>query len=253
MDSYILYGTKNMCEKTVGGVDLGIRTIGGTDAVGERTVPGTDTFNDRNVSGVQDGALPIVLLGTTPTFTELTPGSISPYIAPAGCVYIQVYAVGGAGDGKEKGSLAARHGSGGGAGGVSMNFLKSGTYPFSFNGFQGTFNSGANRIRGLNGSSGSVPTSTTTTYRGGAPGTTENSVHTFGYKSARSPGELSADGGASFVFGVNGQGYFAYANTDINAGIGGQKTAGGGGATMNTSPGSGGSGANPYILIIEYY
>ncbi len=240
-----------MCVRTVEGEPVEtLRTVDGEDG-DYRTVYG-EGFLARNISGL-GSATPITLLGTLPTFRELNLGAISPYTSPPGCVYIQVYAVGGSGDGKEKGSLAARHGSGGGAGGVAMNFLKSGTYAFSFNGGFGTFNSGANQIRGRNGSSGSVPTSSTTSYRGGDPGTTENSVHTFGYKSARSPGELSADGGGSFVFGVNGQGYFAPANTDINSGIGSAKGGGGGGATMNTSPGSGGSGATAYMLIIEYY
>ncbi len=245
-------GLTKMCEKTVEGSDVGIRTVPNTDDVGERTVPGTDTFNNRNISGEPDIAPPIVLLGTTPTFTEISFGATS-YTSPPGCIYIQVYVIGYSGDGTPKGTLAARHGAGGGGGGVAMNFFKSGTYECRTNSVNPYFGPTGNRLQVLSATDGVKADNSTTTYRGGDPGTSVNSVHTFGCKSARSPGDLGGDGGANFVHGLNGRGYFAPTNTDINDGLDGIRTGGGGGATMNTASSSRGTGTNGNILVIEYY
>jgi hypothetical protein len=236
---------------------MSCRTVPGTDQLYQynRTVPGTP-FSERSVDGRYIG-FGIGLLGTTPTFTEITAIPAGLYTTPAGCVYIEVYAVGGGGGGASGDvSSTRRNGGGGGAGGVAVGFFPAGTYAYQ------TGNPGSGGAIGSAGFPGATTTFDILTGGGGdggvkwsagvtlaaAAGVATNSLFPLGCASATPPGLLGGNGGANYIKGYSGRGSVSNA-VDIIGTTG--ATGGGGSGGCGTEAGA--SGGRGHILIIEYY
>jgi len=251
-----------MCVRTVEGEPVEtLRTVDGEDG-DYRTVSGED-FGFRNISGINASGSAQVLLGTQPTYVEFaTPGS-GTYTSPAGCVYIEVYAVGpGGGGAGGVTTLSRRSGGGGGAGGCAFGIFAAGSYSYTV----ATGGAGG-ATTNLPGSTGSGPTIFDTMeagsgeggicalstdavgYTAASSGAITNALLTIGRASAEPPGFHSSRGGANLFNGFTGSGGYDAAAA-VNGGSG-QRGGGGGGG--NNSAAAGGVGGNGCITIIEYY
>ena len=229
-----------MCDRTVEGTDIEtLRAVPGEDGE-DRTVSGQD-FGWRNVSGINGG---VALLGTTPTFTEITNTGTTSYTSPVGCVYIEVYLIarGGTADGGTV-SVGRTSGSGAGCGGVCVGFYAAGTYAMDINDAS-SFGTMTAAVGGF----GVSAVSLGITYVGGANGATTNSVYSIGYSPAIPPGNTGGNGGGSFVAGLIGRGLNS---TTSGPGVSGRMGSGGGGGSNNNP--NGGSGLAERLRVIEYY
>jgi hypothetical protein len=235
-------GSIKMCVRTVEGEDGFMRNISGIDVNVLRTISGEDLGECRNISGINAGGTPQALLGTKPTITEIT-GADTSYTTPPGCLYVEVYVIGIAGDGGQGTTTTNREqGGGGGGGGVSVGFYPAGTYtvdnsPRAFDILSTTA-----------GAAGQRPVTAGVTYSGGLSGTAVNSVYPIGVIAATPPGQLGGNGGGSFVAGQIGLGW--QSDTLLHDGEPGFMGCGGGGGTND---GNGGPGSQGLIRIIEYY
>ena len=243
-----------MCIRTVEGDPGTLRTVQGT-AGNERTIDGETSFI-RNISGIGGGTS---LLGTKPTYTEISATGSSTYITPAGCVYIDVYLIGGAG-GASSGSTGTnrRNGGSGGAGGIAFGYFAAGTYAYDIkaggaggSGGNGTASSGSSTFGNLSvtgGGGGLRAAATSTTYAPASSGVATNSVLPFGVFTAQAPGNIGTNGGANTFKGWAGVGEVRNASENGNVGF-----TGGGGSGGCETGGVGGAGGDGYLLIIEYY
>jgi hypothetical protein len=249
-----------MCYRTVEGNEEDTRrTVDGEDFI-DRSVSGLDA-GARNVSGVVSSG--IVLLGTQPTFVELTTPSSGSYTTPNGCVYIEVYATGPGGGGAGGGSNAGRRsGGGGGAGACAFGMFAAGTYTYTVasggaggatTDLPGSAGSGPTifgTMQAGSGAGGVAPlTADAVGYTAAASGITTNSLFSIGIIAADPPGFQGSNGGGNLFKALSGSGGFSL-SAAVNGQIG--LTGGGGGGGHQTAS-SGGTGGNGCITIIEYY
>jgi hypothetical protein len=236
-----------------------IRTVSGEDILefSLRTVPGEDLFIDRTVSG--DVTSSVQLLGTKPTTTIINGSATGSYTPPVGCIYFEMYLLGGSGGGAGGGSLVEnRYGGGGGGGNTAYGIFSPATYTYSIGGTRAGASAGG--ITGTIGRSASFDTiiagrglggqfalTHSNVFEGQGSEASTNSLLQFGYCTAQPCGASPGQGGMSLFFGNSSLAEYNVAAPSIGFdGIFG----GGGGATGFLE---GGDGAAGKLLIIEYY
>lgn len=234
-----------------------IRTVSGEDILefSLRTVSGLELFVGRLIDGnVSNG---IILQNTLPTFTAIDGPASGTYTPPVGCLYYEVFLLGGGGSGAGGGAGSFdRYGGGGGGGDTAYGIFAA--VPNTYN-IGGTTAGGA---AGSSGSSGVASTFATITAGRGSSGqfvtsiagswygrlgfASTDSMITFGRCAGQAPGGASSSGGMSLVLGGFARGQYSASNLAGDNGF----YSGGAGGTGSTA---GGDGSVGKLLVIEYY
>ena len=242
-----MYGINSMCIRTVTG-----------DAILEyslHTVPGTDSFFDRLVSG--NTSTGPTLQNIKPTFTVIDGPASGTYTPPVGCLYYEVFLLGGGGSGAGGGAGSFdRYGGGGGGGDTAYGIFAAVPNTYNIGGTTAGGASGSSGSSGVastfatitagRGSSGQFVTSTVGSWYGRLGFASTNSMITFGRCAGQAPGGASSSGGMSLVLGGFARGQYSASNLVGDDGF----YSGGAGGTGSTAGGDGSAGK---LLVIEYY
>jgi hypothetical protein len=234
-----------------------IRTVSGEDILefSLHTVPGTDSFIDRVVSG--NTSTEPTLQNTLPTFTTIDGPASGTYTPPVGCLYYEVFLVGGGGSGAGGGTGSFdRYGGGGGGGDTAYGIFTAVPNTYNIGGTVAGGAAGASGTSGVSstfatitatrGSSGQFVTSISGSFYGRTGIASTNSLIQYGRCASQAPGGAASSGGMSLMLGGFARGSYS---TSAIAGSDGFYS-GGSGATGSSAGGDGSAGK---LLVIEYY
>jgi len=242
-----LYGIKFMCIRTVSGEDILEFSL--------RTVSGLELFVGRLIDGnVSNG---IVLQNTLPTFTTIDGPASGTYTPPVGCLYYEVFLLGGGGSGAGGGTGGFdRYGGGGSGGDTAYGIFTAVPNTYNIGGTTAGGASGSSGSSGVastfatitagRGSSGQFVTSTVGAWYGRIGFASTNSMIQFGRCASQAPGGSSSSGGMSLVLGGFARAAYSASNLVGNDGF----YSGGSGGTGASAGGDGSAGK---LLVIEYY
>ena len=234
-----------------------IRTVSGEDILefSLRTVSGEELFVGRLIDGnVSNG---ISLQNTLPTFTAIDGPASGTYTPPVGCIYYEVFLLGGGGSGAGGGAGSFdRYGGGGGGGDTAYGIFAAVPNTYSIGGTTAGGASGSSGSSGVastfatitagRGSSGQFVTSIAGSWYGRLGFASTNSMIQFGRCAGQAPGGSSSSGGMSLVLGGFARGQYSASNLVGDNGF----YSGGAGGTGSTAGGDGSAGK---LLVIEYY
>ena len=242
-----MYGINIMCIRTVTGDDILEYSL--------RTVPGTDSFIERVVSG--NTSTGPTLQNTLPTFTSIDGPASGTYTPPVGCLYYEVFLLGGGGSGAGGGTGGFdRYGGGGSGGDTAYGIFTAVPNTYNIGGTTAGGASGSSGSSGVastfatitagRGSSGQFVTSTVGAWYGRIGFASTNSMIQFGRCASQAPGGSSSSGGMSLVLGGFARAAYSASNLVGNDGF----YSGGSGGTGASAGGDGSAGK---LLVIEYY
>jgi len=234
-----------------------IRTVSGEpiDEYSLRTVSGEDSFIGRLVDG--NTSTGPILQNTLPTFTSIDGPASGTYTPPVGCLYYEVFLLGGGGSGAGGGAGAFdRYGGGGGGGDTTFGIFPAVPNTYSIGGTVAGGAAGSSGTNGVSstfatmtaarGASGQFVTSTAGTWYGRTGIASTNSLIQFGRCASQAPGGAASSGGMSLVLGGFARADFSASNAAGDDGF----YSGGAGGTGSTAGGDGSAGR---LLVIEYY
>ena len=174
-----------------------------------------------------------------PTIQTFTSGTSATYTTPAGCLWIEVFAVGGGGGGNGTGTVANTFVAGSNGSTTTFNSINA-------NGGSGAPNTGSTNGIPLGGAGGTGGTGAATNRMPGSGGGTGNSTAlAFASGSGFGGGTVLGGGSTLGTGGGTANGITGAANT----GAGGSGAANGGGT--NNNEGAGGGGGESFYLIIN--
>lgn len=234
-----------------------IRTVSGEDILQQslRSVSGLELFVGRLIDGnVSNG---ISLQNTLPTTTVIDGPASGTYTPPVGCIYYEVFLLGGGGSGAGGGAGSFdRYGGGGGGGDTAYGIFAAVPNTYSIGGTTAGGASGASGSSGVastfatitagRGSSGQHVTSITGSWYGRLGFASTDSMIQFGRCAGQAPGGSSSSGGMSLFLGGFARGQYSASNLVGSDGF----YSGGAGGTGSTAGGDGSAGK---LLVIEYY
>lgn len=234
-----------------------IRTVSGEDILQQslRSVSGLELFVGRLIDGnVSNG---ISLQNTLPTTTVIDGPASGTYTPPVGCIYYEVFLLGGGGSGAGGGAGSFdRYGGGGGGGDTAYGIFAAVPNTYSIGGTTAGGAAGSSGSSGVastfatitagRGSSGQHVTSIAGSWYGRLGFASTNSMIQFGRCAGQAPGGSSSSGGMSLFLGGFARGQYSASNLVGSDGF----YSGGAGGTGSTAGGDGSAGK---LLVIEYY